>query len=324
MGNAALRDLSKIQDITLNDLNGKVLAIDAHNWLYKYLTTTVRYTNTSDYSTTENEELPVVVGTMKGLPRFYKQNIVPVFVFDGVYHQFKEEEIEQRKEKKKNAKGEYEKHAMEGNEILASKYESRSAHLTQDAIDRVQNILDILDIDYIEAPTSGESQAAYMTQTTSSVYGCASDDYDSILFNSARTIRNITNPDTVEQINIEETLSENQITQKQLVDIAILCGTDYNEGIYGYGPKKSLKLVTDPEKSAETVFKENDVQYKEIRKIFLDPEVKDVSTVKSNITNPNLTKLKEYLYKILHFESDRFETQLTKINQNTQQTISDW
>lgn len=324
MGNSALRDLSTIDNITLNNLSGKVLAIDAHNWLYKYLTTTVRYTNTKDYTTEEGEEMPVVVGAMKGIPRFYKQNIVPVFVFDGVYHEFKQEEIEDRKQKKQNAKGEYKKHAIEGNEILASKYESRSTRLTQDAIDRVQNILDILEIDYIEAPQSGESQAAYMTQTTPSVYGCSSDDYDSLLFNSAQTIRNITSPDNLERITIRDTLNELNITQQQLVDIAILCGTDYNEGVYGYGPKKSLKAVKG-DNTVEDIFKENDVEnYEEIRDIFLNPKVTKISSVKQNLTNPELPKLHEYLYRILEFESGKFETQITKMDENTQQTISDW
>lgn len=323
MGNSALRDLSTIQDISLGDLSGKVLAIDAHNWLYKYLTTTVRYTNTKDYTTEDGEEMPVVVGAMKGIPRFYKQNIIPVFVFDGVYHEFKQEEIEERKQKKQNAKGEYKKHAIEGNEILASKYESRSTRLTQDAIDRIQNILDILEVDYIEAPQSGESQAAYMTQTTPSVYGCSSDDYDALLFNSSHTIRNITSPDNLERITIRDILNELNITQKQLVDIAILCGTDYNDGVYGYGPKKSLKAVKEGQ--AEEIFKENDVEkYEQIRDIFLNPEVSKIDSVKQNLTNPELPKLHEYLYRILHFEDDKFSTQIEKMDENTQQTISDW
>lgn len=323
MGNSALRDLSTIEEISLSELQGKVLAIDAHNWLYKYLTTTVRYTNTQDYTTKEGEEMPVVVGAMKGIPRFYKQNIVPVFVFDGVYHEFKQEEIEERKQKKQDAKGEYKKHAIEGNNILASKYESRSTRLTQDAIERVQNILDILEIDYIEAPQSGESQAAYMTQTTPSVYGCSSDDYDALLFKSAQTIRNITSPDNLERITIRDTLNELNITQKQLVDIAILCGTDYNDGVYGYGPKKSLKAVKNDK--AEEIFKENDVEeYDEIRDIFLNPEVTKISSVKQNLTNPELPKLHEYLYRILQFEDTMFETQIEKMDENTQQTISDW
>jgi len=37
MGNADLRDLAAIRDISFAEIEGSVVAVDAHNWLYRYL-----------------------------------------------------------------------------------------------------------------------------------------------------------------------------------------------------------------------------------------------------------------------------------------------
>jgi flap endonuclease-1 len=37
MGNADLRSLAVIEEIGFDTLGGSVVAVDAHNWLYRYL-----------------------------------------------------------------------------------------------------------------------------------------------------------------------------------------------------------------------------------------------------------------------------------------------
>jgi 5'-3' exonuclease len=34
-----------------------------------------------------------------------------------------------------------------------------------------------------------------------------------------------------------------RITHEGLIDLALLVGTDFNDGVHGIGPKKALKLV---------------------------------------------------------------------------------
>ena len=48
---------------------------------------------------------------------------------------------------------------------------------------------------------------------------------------------------TLEVITLEETLNNLNITREQLIDIALLVGTDFNEGVYGIGAKRGLKLI---------------------------------------------------------------------------------
>ena len=81
-----------------------------------------------------------------------------------------------------------------------------------------------------------------------------------------------------EKIVLADVLKTQSITQEQLVEIAILIGTDFNEGIRGIGPVTGLKLIKKYE-SLENLIDSGTVNchgigsYKEIKKIFLNPEI---------------------------------------------------
>ena len=45
-------------------------------------------------------------------------------------------------------------------------------------------------------------------------------------------------------MELSKTLNETGLTYEQLIDVAILIGTDFNpDGIKGLGPKTALKLI---------------------------------------------------------------------------------
>ena len=70
---------------------------------------------------------------------------------------------------------------------------------------------------------------------------------------------------------LKDALDAISITREQLIDIGLLIGTDFNEGISGIGPKKALKNILD-NKNIEGVIKQGkikiDFPYEEIREIF--------------------------------------------------------
>jgi flap endonuclease-1 len=113
-----------------------------------------------------------------------------------------------------------------------------------------KRLLSLMGIPWIQAPGEGEAQAAYMAMK-GAVWASASQDYDSILFGAPRLIRNLSisgrrklpkknvyikvDP---EIIDLQKLLHNLEITREQIIDIAILVGTDYNQdGVKGVGPK---------------------------------------------------------------------------------------
>jgi len=84
-----------------------------------------------------------------------------------------------------------------------------------------------------------------------------------------------------ELIRLKPNLKTLGVVHKQLIDMAILIGTDFNEGIKGIGPKKGLKLIKkagNVENVLATIGGSNAPTFEEIqeiRNIFLNPEVID-------------------------------------------------
>lgn len=242
MGNSDIRSFAHIEEVPVSDIASFSVSVDASNWLYKYMTTTARFTRSDAYTNDDGVELTNLIGVPRGIRRFFEHNIQPVFVFDGKPHDLKAEEIERRKQKRRGAS---EKADKSDDNIERSKYQSRSQELNNDVIETTKKLLEILDVPYITAPSAAEAQASYMT-VEGDFNAALSDDYDALIFGSELTVRDFTSSsDTVEVMLFDKTLEKHDISHKQLVLATILCGTDYNTGVSGVGPKTAMKIVSD-------------------------------------------------------------------------------
>lgn len=277
MGNASLRDLAVITEVALEDLHGITVAIDAYNWLYKYLTTTTRFTSTDAYTTADGDTVPNLIGVIQGLPRFLDHDITPVFVFDGEAADLKADELADRRADREAAEDAMEAAREEGDAVTASIHESRAQTITPTIRETTRTLFDHLDVPYLDAPGAGEAQAAYMARTEDWVDSVGSDDYDTLLCGAPVTIRDLTSQGTVERMDLDATLSDLALNREQLVDAAILMGTDYNDGVDGYGPKTAVEAVRN-HGSLDAVIDAEDIHIDNadaIRTLFLDPEVTD-------------------------------------------------
>jgi flap endonuclease-1 len=276
MGNAALRELAVIEEVPFDDLSGTVVAIDAHNWLYRYLTTTVKWTASGVYTTSDGTEVANLLGLVQGLPRFFEADIVPVFVFDGVVADLKSDEIDDRRAAKDRAKAEARSARERGDRIEAARLEARTQSLTDEIQHTTRDLLELLDVPYLDAPAEGEAQAAHMARSGTVDYA-GTEDYDALLFGSPLTLRGLTSKGDPECMDLEATLERHDLTHEELVDVGILCGTDFNEGVHGLGPKTAVKAIRKHgdlfgvlEARGETV---SDAEA--VRGLFLEPDVTD-------------------------------------------------
>jgi flap endonuclease-1 len=245
MGNASLRDIAVISDIDVDDLDGGVVAIDAHNWLYKYLTTTVKFTDSHAYTTDEGEEIANLIGMVQGLPKLLEAGLTPVFVFDGTPTALKDDEIEARREERERAEERLAEARERGDEIAIARLDSRTQRLTPVIHETTRELLSWLDVPYVEAPAEGEAQAAHMARHDSDVDYAGSDDYDTLLFGAPYTLRQLTSSGDPECMDLAATLERHDVTWEQLVDAGILAGTDFNEGVSGIGPKTAIDAVRE-------------------------------------------------------------------------------
>ena len=83
---------------------------------------------------------------------------------------------------------------------------------------------------------------------------------------------------TPELIDTVQLLAHYNISREQLVDLAILMGTDFSDGVKGIGAKKALKLVSDYgaiENMPAQLREPLGSVVTEVRQLFLSPTVTD-------------------------------------------------
>jgi flap endonuclease-1 len=319
MGNADLRDLAVIEPIPLADLRGSVVAIDAHNWLYRYLTTTVRWTRDDVYTTAEGEEIPNLIGIVQGLAKLLENDLVPVFVFDGGVTELKEAEIERRNEQKAAAERKEAEAREAGDAIEAARMAARTQRLTATILDTSRELCSLLGVPVVEAPAEGEAQAAHMVRSGTVEYA-GSEDYDTLLFGAPRTLRGLTSDGDPERMDFVATLEEHELSWEALVDVGILCGTDFNEGVAGIGPKTAVDLVREHGDlwavlEAEDVYVENaDL----VRELFLDPDVANVE-VDTEI-DPDIEAARTYVIDEWEIPEEEVARGFERISESVTQT----
>ncbi|WP_458206598.1 flap endonuclease-1 [Haladaptatus sp. NG-SE-30] len=325
MGNSALRQLAVLEEVGFDELDGSLVAVDAHNWLYRYLTTTVKWTRDEVYTTADGTEVANLVGIVQGLPKFFEHDLTPVFVFDGRVTDLKSDEIESRREQREKLEDQLEDAREEGDTIEVARLEAHTQRLTPVIQETTRELLDLLDVPVIEAPAEGEAQAAHMARRGAVDY-TGTEDYDALLFGSPLTLRKLTSKGDPELMDFDATLEEHDITWEQLVDIAILCGTDFNEGISGVGPKTALKSVKE-HGDLWAVLEDRDeyIEYADrIRELFLDPDVTDEYEFDTEM-NPDIEAARAYVTEEWDVHADEVERGFERIEESVTQTgLDQW
>ena len=312
--------------IQLEDIRGKSLAVDANNVLHQFLAL-IRTRSTAPLTGPDGTVTSHLVGLLyRTIHLISEYHIRPIFVFDGKPPRLKRGEIEKRRKLREKAIAEWQEALKEGNYARAFSKAVRTGILTSEMIEDAKTLLNLLGIPWVQAPAEAEAQAAYMAKRRD-VWASSSRDYDSLLFGAPRLVRYLTitgreflpskgisRPLEPELIVLEEFLSKIGLTREQLIDLAILIGTDFNDGIKGIGPKKALRLIKKygriedlPKEIGEKVYS----RYQEIRKIFLEPEVTDDYSVRYGSLMEN--ELYDFLCVKKGFSKQRVERAIQRL-----------
>jgi flap endonuclease-1 len=319
MGNADLRDLAAIEDVSFVDLEESVVAVDAHNWLYRYLTTTVKWTDSEAYTTADGEEVANLVGAVTGLPKFLEHDLTPVFVFDGAVTDLKSDEVDRRRAQRERYEQDLEDARERDDPVAVARLESRTQRLTETIVETTRELFDLLDAPVVDAPAEGEAQCAHMA-TRGTVDYAGTEDYDALLFGAPLTLRQLTSKGDPELMDLSATLAAHDLSREQLVDVAVLCGTDFNEGIRGIGPKTAVSLLSDHgdiysvlEHRSETI-----PHVDRIRGLFLDPAVVDVDPETDIV--PDVAAAREFVVDRWEVDPAEVERGFERIEEASTQT----
>jgi flap endonuclease-1 len=130
-----------------------------------------------------------------------------------------------------------------------------------------------------------------------------------------------------EVINLEEGLARLGISRKQLVEIGIMCGTDYNSGLSRVGPKTALKLIKEKgDLEAVLAVQEEKIDgFAEIRDFFLNPIVMEDYEIK--MRKPRVDEIVSFLVSERDFDEERVlktALRLEEVYRRGQSTLDRW
>ncbi|KAI3325517.1 DNA-repair protein rad2 [Xylariaceae sp. AK1471] len=220
--------------------------------------------------------------------RIVDNGIKPLYVFDGAPPKLKSGELAKRFQRKAEANADLEEAKETGTAEDVEKFSRRTVRVTREHNAECQQLLKLMGIPYIIAPTEAEAQCAVLARA-GKVYAAASEDMDTLCFDSPILLRHLTfseqRKEPIQEIAVDKVLDGLQMDRKQFVDLCILLGCDYLDPIPKVGPSTALKLIRDYgtlEKVVEYI--ENDPKhkytmpedwpYKEARALFFDPDVR--------------------------------------------------
>lgn len=207
----------------LSELSGKKIAVDISIYMYRFA---------SDNNLIENIYL------MLSVFRYY--NIIPIFIFDGKPPPEKLELLKRRKDDKQEAEEKYNKlkNMLEQNamdeldkqeliynmDMLKKKFVT----INKNDIDVVKSMIRYYGATYYDAPSEADELCAMLT-IKEKVWACLSEDMDMFVYGCPRVIRylSLLNHSAV-IYDLKGILSNLGINQKELREICVLSGTDYN------------------------------------------------------------------------------------------------
>jgi len=320
-----LGDIVPRNKVGLQELRGKKIAVDAMNFLYQFLSI-IRQRDGELLRDSKGRITSHLSGLFYRTANLIEAGILPIYVFDGEPPRLKQRTVEERRALRTKAEEEWAKAVAEGRIEDARKFAQRAGRIDMKMIEQAKSLLGYMGVPWVQAPSEGEAQAAYIA-SRGDAWGVASQDFDALLFGSPLLIRNLAitgrrklpgkdvyievEPEVVE---LERVLGELQITREQLIDIGILVGTDFNEGIKGIGPKKALELIRE-RGSIEALLDEYGERFEvdplEVREIFMKPAVTSDYTLRW--VEPDPEGIKRFLCDEYDFSESRVQSGVEKL-----------
>ncbi|EON65442.1 flap endonuclease 1 [Coniosporium apollinis CBS 100218] len=307
---------------------GRKVAIDASMSIYSFLIA-VRSDGQQLMSDT-GETTSHLMGMFYRTLRMVDNGIKPLFVFDGAPPKLKSGELAKRFQRKSEAQEAHEEAKETGTAEEVEKFSRRTVRVTREHNAECQRLLTLMGIPYIVAPTEAEAQCAVLARA-GKVYAAASEDMDTLTFNSPVLLRHLTfseqRKEPILEIHLDKVLEGLEMEMPQFVDLCILLGCDYVDPIKGIGPSTALKLIRD-HKNLEGVVEffetskkyslPEDWPYKDARLLFLEPDVRPADHPDCDFKwdAPDVDGLIKFLVEEKGFSEDRVRNAATRLQKN--------
>ncbi|KAL1859613.1 Elongation of fatty acids protein 2 [Diaporthe australafricana] len=309
---------------------GRKVAIDASMSIYSFLIA-VR-SDGQQLMNEDGETTSHLMGMFYRTLRICDNGIKPLYVFDGAPPKLKSGELARRYQRKQEANEGLEEAKETGTAEEVEKFSRRTVRVTKEHNAECQRLLKLMGIPYLIAPTEAEAQCAVLARA-GKVYAAASEDMDTLCFDSPILLRHLTfseqRKEPIQEIHLDKVMDGLNMDRKQFVDLCILLGCDYLDPIPKIGPHTALKLIREHgslEKIVESIQNDkkgkyaipDDWPYLDARDLFFEPDVRSADDPLCDFKwdKPDVDGLVQFLVNEKGFSEDRVRSGATRLEKD--------
>lgn len=214
---------SAIEKQSLAMLRGKTITVDTMIYMYRFA-----------------GEGSAIDGFYSMISAFQKNDITPIFIFDGKPPEEKNEVLKQRRVEKADAEKDYKElanklkvvdDADDAAEIKAEMdvLRKRFIRVKRADVSAVKELMRLMGVFYVEAQGEADELCAKLV-VKKKAYACLSEDMDMFVYGCPKVLRYLSLlNETVVVYTQKDILEILKINQEEFTQIAVLAGTDYNQ-----------------------------------------------------------------------------------------------
>src|SRR5262252_9663247 len=157
-----LTPIIKKDTISLSALRGRTLAVDGNAELYQFLAL-IRLRDGTPLRDSAGRVTSHLAGLFYRTTRLIAEHRVRLaFVFDGTPPALKAREVAKRREIRRRYEEEHAAAIARGDEAAAYSKATMTSRLTRDMIAEARELLRLMGLQTVQAPSEGEAQASHM------------------------------------------------------------------------------------------------------------------------------------------------------------------
>lgn len=256
-----------------------------------------------------------IIATCVFIETCIEKNIFTILVFDGKPPDIKHRKLDERKKISKLAQKECSKIDNKTSDDYIKQHK-KTVRLRDIHYKETTELIKAMGLPEVQAPGEAESQCAAIALCLPEVEGVITEDSDTLLFGSPKIIKKLSRKSiTVNELRLSDILeylknkaniilynnSRSEIKEfkeEWLIDIRILCGTDYNDPLTYYDSYKIFELFVLNDFDVSRLLKnESLIEWKNVRRYYLEANVIDPLKINISLDKPNYGKMLEILHK---------------------------
>ena len=236
-----LRDLFPQHPVPDNWYDGQRIAVDGHNVAFRYLTS-IRARDGDVLRNADGRVTSHLYGFLGLVKQLRERGAEPIVVWDGPVHPRKQATVDDRIRKREEAVIRAQAALDAGDMTTYRRVVRATTYLDGEMIADCTRLLEPLGVAVTTADHDGERFAAALCQA-GHADAVATEDFDALVAGAPAVLRKAGGQAPF--MHHLGDLETHGLDERQLRQVAVLCGTDWHPGVRGFGAKTAVRALQD-------------------------------------------------------------------------------